>query len=123
MHPHNLIVKNGQINAVLDFDSCKRIPLGISLAFNALKQCRQTISNDNDIYEFKKIADTYIEIISNQISCKDFSSYDFLNLSKLEVMRRVCLIFRLNLCDNNSKWNHILPVQIAHLFESDKLFK
>ena len=60
---------------------------------------------------------------ADEISLEEVSSYDFLSLSKAEVMRRICLIFRINLLDNNSDWNHVLPIQIAHLFEADILFK
>ena len=124
MHPHNLIAKDGEIVAVLDFDSCKKIPLGYSLAFNTLKQCRQFLSlskkNNNS---YKEVIDVYLKNLINEISLEEVSSYDFLSLSKAEVMRRICLIFRINLLDNNSDWNHVLPIQIAHLYESDKLFK
>ena len=53
MHPHNLIAKDGKIISILDFDSCKKIPLGYSLAFNALKQCRQLLSLNKENNSFK----------------------------------------------------------------------
>ena len=123
MHPHNLIAKDGEIVAVLDFDSCKKIPLGYSLAFNALKQCRQFVSLNKEKTSYNEVVDIYLRNLISEIPLKEVSSYDFLSLSKVEVMRRICLIFRINLMDNNSKWNHVLPIQIAHLYESDKLFK
>ena len=122
MHPHNLIAKDGEVLAVLDFDSCKKIPLGYSLAFNALKQCRQFLSLNKRKSSCKKDVDFYLKNLINEISLEEVSSYDFLSLSKAEVMRRICLIFRINLRDNNSDWNHVLPIQIAHLFEADILF-
>tara|TARA_B110000240_G_C13511029_1_gene459389 strand:+ start:2082 stop:3167 length:1086 start_codon:yes stop_codon:yes gene_type:complete len=123
MHPHNLITQNGEIVAVLDFDSCMKMPLGVSLAFNILKQCRQFISTSHESINYKDVIDLYIENLSKEFLISDFLISDFLNLSKLEVMRRICLIFRLNMLKHNSKWNHALSVQIAHLYESDKLFK
>lgn len=123
MHPHNLIVKDGEVVAVLDFDSCKKIPLGYSLAFNALKQCRQFLSLNKKNTSYKEVVDFYLKNLISEISLEEVSSYDFLSLSKAEVMRRICLIFRINLLDNNSDWNHVLPIQIAHLFEADILFK
>ena len=123
MHPHNLIVKDGEVVAVLDFDSCKKIPLGYSLAFNALKQCRQFLSLTKEKNSYNEVFDIYFKNLKSEISIKELSSYDFLNLSKVEVMRRICLIFRINLIDNNSDWNHVLPIQLAHLYESNKLFK
>lgn len=123
MHPHNLIAKQGEIIAVLDLDSCKKMPIGISLAFNALKQCRQFISNNNLPQSFESIESIYLKNLSSEFSYEDISNYDFLNLSKIEVIRRICLIFKLNLIDNNSDWNHILPIQLSHLYECDKLFK
>lgn len=123
MHPHNLIAKDGEVVAVLDFDSCKKMPLGYSLAFNALKQCRQFLSLSKENISYKQVADNYLKNLISAISLEEVSSYDFLSLSKAEVMRRICLIFRINLMNNNSKWNHVLPIQIAHLYESDILFK
>ena len=123
MHPHNLIANDGEVVAVLDFDSCKKIPLGYSLAFNALKQCRQFLSLNKKNTSYKEVVDFYLKNLISEISLEEVSSYDFLSLSKAEVMRRICLIFRINLLDNNSDWNHVLPIQIAHLFEADILFK
>ena len=100
MHPHNLIAKDGEIVAVLDFDSCKKIPLGYSLAFNALKQCRQFLSLNKEKTSYNEVVDIYLRNLISEISLKEVSSYDFLSLSKVEVMRRICLIFRLNLMDN-----------------------
>ena len=122
MHPHNLIAKKGEIVAVLDFDSCKKIPLGYSIAFNALKQCRQFISLNTQNTPYKKIVEIYMRNLISEIPLEEVSSYDFLSLSKAEVMRRICLIFRINLMDNNSKWNHVLRVQLTHLHECDNLF-
>jgi hypothetical protein len=122
MHPHNLIVNDGEIVAVLDFDSCKKIPIGISLAFNALKQCRQFISNNKVPSSFEPIKNNYLQNLSTEFLFEDLSKYDFLSLSKIEVMRRICLIFRINLIDNNPNWNHVFPIQLSHLYESDKLF-
>ncbi len=123
MHPHNLIVNDGEVVAVLDFDSCKKIPLGYSLAFNALKQCRQYISLNKEKTSYKEVTDIYLRNLISEISVDEVSIYNFLSLSKVEVMRRICLIFRINLINNNSNWNHVLPIQLAHLYESDKLFK
>ena len=123
MHPHNLIVNKGDIVAVLDFDSCKKIPLGYSLAFNTLKQLRQFFSLQKEITTYSKIVDIYFKNLIKEIPYEELANYDFLKLSKIEVIRRICLIFRINIMDNNKQWNHVLPIQIAHLFEADKLFK
>ena len=123
MHPHNLIANNGKICAILDFDSCKKSFLGCSLAFNALKQCRQFLSQNNQIKTYKKSRNFYLKNLLSEISLKEVSEYDFLNLSKIEIMRRLCLIFKINLIDKNTQWNHIIQIQITHLYESDELFK
>ena len=123
MHPHNLIAQDGEIVAILDFDSCKKIPLGYSLAFNFLKQCRQFLSLDKKNTNYKEVKDIYLQNLISEITLEEVSKYDLLNLSKVEVMRRICYIFKLNLIDNDPKWNHVLSIQIAHLYESEKLFK
>lgn len=123
MHPHNLIVQNEKIAAILDFDSCKRIPLGYSLAFNSLKQVRQFISLTNQNKPPKEIMGEYLNNLTSSISFPEVKEYDFLSLSKAEIMRRICFILKSNLRENNSNWNHVLPIQISHLFEADSMFK
>lgn len=44
LHPHNLLVADGRVAAVLDFEACKVMPVGFALGFAALKQCRQAMS-------------------------------------------------------------------------------
>ena len=122
MHPHNLITKNSEISEILDFDSVNIMPIGYSLAFNALKQCRQYISLDNEISNYKQVGDLYISNLFSEFKMKEIENYNFCKLSKTEVLRRICNIFSANLIHKNKSWNHILPVQIAHLYESDKLF-
>ena len=65
MHPHNLIVNDGEVVAVLDFDSCKKIPLGYSLAFNTLKQCRQFLSLSKNNNSYKEVVDVYLKNLIN----------------------------------------------------------
>jgi len=125
LHPHNIICNNSKVVGLLDFESCKQFPCGVSLAFNALKQCKQHI-----VYYSGKI------LIDPNLAFKEYKNnlassfpeaieyFDNFNmLSKVEIFRRLCIIFRLNIESNIKNWNHILPVQISHLYEADLLFK
>lgn len=120
LHPHNLLVENNQISAILDFESCKLMPIGFGLAFNALKQCRQsaTLSNAHP----SEIGKRYLNILCNEFP--EFSTLidNFEKLASSEVLRRLCIIFRLNLKEGKNTWNHVLPIQLGHLKEAKILF-
>jgi hypothetical protein len=124
LHPHNLLFKKSEIAAILDFESFKLFPLGVAMAFNGLKQCRQYISLNGyeDELLIRRVGNKYIDdLISEFPSALEFRD-DFCNLAQVEVLRRICNILRLNFEGNSKLWNHVLPIQINHLKEVKVLF-
>jgi hypothetical protein len=118
MHPHNLLVNNGQVTAILDFEACRMIRVGCALAFNALKQCRQAMvvnpeANPGDTGK------KYIETIVRKFPVIEPYKNNFCQLASMEVIRRICVIFRVS---GQKTWNHVLPIQLRHLEEARLLF-
>ena len=122
LHPHNILVNDGQIVALLDFESLKMFPEGYCVGFNALKQCRQAVVKSFQRKSARDIGNEYLQLLSR--SNPKFESYidKMSDLANTEVMRRLCVIFRLNVESNDKSWNHILPIQLSHLKESKQLF-
>ena len=48
MHPHNLLFQENSPSCLLDLESIVKIPIGFSVAYSALKQCRQYIAFNQD---------------------------------------------------------------------------
>lgn len=122
LHPHNVLVKNSKISALLDFESCKLLPIGYSFGFNALKQCRQAIVANGNNIDAHEIGDNYLAILSNNFSAIKPYIKNTSDLATTEVLRRLCVIFRLNIVERKKIWNHVLPIQLCHLQEAKKLF-
>jgi hypothetical protein len=123
LHPHNILIKNKKIVALLDFDACKIIPVGYALAYGALKQCKQTIVASGDVNQASKIGKMYIEKINHYIPSSIKWTKNFYDLAITETLRRLCLIFHLNINSNDTRWNKVLPVLLAHLQEAKILFR
>ncbi len=122
LHPHNFLMRNGKVAAILDFDGCKVTPVGYAVAYGALKQCRQTLVSLGDVSKAKKIGQMYIDIFNDYIpSSKEWTS-DFHDLAIIETLRRLCLIFHLNLNRNDGAWNKVLPILLGHIEEANLLF-
>ncbi len=122
LHPHNLLFDGGQITAMLDFEACKVMPVGFALGFAALKQCRQAMTLQPTAGNPRLLGSLYTEhLLHSCPSAGEFARY-LGDLAVSEVLRRICVILRLNLEDGDKKWNKVLPVQIAHLYEARILF-
>lgn len=123
LHPHNLIFTNFEISAILDFEACKLMPVGYALAFAGLKQCRQAVAYNNDVSAAGNIGRNYIKKVSENFKISEPIFEKFSDLALTEIIRRLCIIFRLNFLNGNKEWNKVLPVQLAHLYEAKLLFK
>ena len=122
LHPHNMIFNDSQLTAVFDFESCKVMPVGYALAFAGLKQCRQNIAFHGDASLARATGRIYLNILSSELQIYKPLVNNFCDLALAEIIRRICIIFRLNI-SGNKEWNRVLPVQLAHLYEAKALFE
>lgn len=122
LHPHNMIFNDSKVSAVLDFESCKLMPVGYALGFAGLKQCRQTIAFHGDSLIARETGRNYLNILSSELQVYKPIEENFSDLAMAEIIRRICIIFRLNI-SGNKEWNKVLPVQLAHLYEAKALFE
>lgn len=122
LHPHNMIFNNSEASAILDFESCKMMQVGYALAFAGLKQCRQAIAFKGNPSLANEIGKNYLNVLSSNLELSKPWINNFCDLAMAEIIRRICIIFRLNI-KGNREWNRVLPVQLAHLYEAKALFE
>ena len=122
LHPFNMLIKHGEIAALLDFDSCKMMPIGYALAFGAMKQCRQAVAHYGKADRAPQIGSRYLEVLAAADHHVCNLTRNFADLAIAEVFRRIAIIFRLNVQNLDRRWNSVLPIQIAHIAESKALF-
>lgn len=122
LHPHNLLVNGGNVAAVLDFEACKVMPVGFALGFAALKQCRQAMVLQQSPGDPRLAGSLYVERLLHACPSAGKLAVHLGDLAVAEVLRRICIILRLNLEDGEKKWNKVLPVQLGHLGEARALF-
>lgn len=122
LHPHNLLVSGGKVAAVLDFEACKVMPLGFALGFAALKQCRQAIALRQLPGDPRSVGSLYADhLLRTCPGARELVTH-LGDLAVSEVLRRICIILRLNLEGGDKKWNKVLAVQLGHLGEARALF-
>ncbi len=122
LHPHNLLVADGRVAAVLDFEACKVMPVGFALGFAALKQCRQAMTLGALPTNPRLVGSLYADHLLRICPGARELVPHFGNFAVAEVLRRICSIFRLNLENSEKKWNKVLAVQLRHLGEARALF-
>ncbi len=122
LHPHNLLLSGGKVAAVLDFEACKVMPVGFALGFAALKQCRQAMALRHLPGDPRLVGSFYADHLLRTCPGARPLIRHLGDLAVAEVLRRICIILRLNLENGEKKWNKVLPVQLGHLGEARALF-
>ena len=123
LHPHNILCRDKKIAALLDLDSFWRGPLGVAIAFGGLKLCRQTVVYQRTSVRAAAVGKRFVQVLAKNLQHLPIKELEFSRLAHLEVFRRIFLIMGLNFYHGNSEWNHVLPIQIGHLSEAEKLFE
>ena len=120
LHPHNILVNQGEVSSFLDLDSIRLMESGYALSFASLKLCRQSVVKTS--LKPKEVADIWLNNLAESLpNNKEF--FPFIgDLAIAEVLRRIAIILRLNIVDSNPQWNAFLPVQLNHLQEARLLF-
>ncbi|MDA1082642.1 MAG: phosphotransferase [Gemmatimonadetes bacterium] len=121
LHPHNLLMQDGVVAAVLDFEACGTMPVGYAMAFAGLKQGRQTVAASGRVADASRVGAAFLDRFA--AACPSAAGLTRVaDLAAVEVLRRICIILRLNFEQGETSWNKVLPVQLAHLVEARLLF-
>ena len=123
IHPHNIITKNNFVKALLDIDSCVIGEIGHALAYATLKICKQTVIYNKGNISKKKIKLLFINELKKTYYLDKKIENNFYYFAVSEVLRRLIYMFRLSINNKDTKWNHVIPIQLGHLDECEVLFK
>lgn len=125
LHPHNILVGGDDQVIFLDADSVVTAHLSVSLAFSIYKLMRQrgVVLRMND--QEKQIPAEALQFLRRiirevQLSPREIDELETYAL--VEIFRRIMIIFRLNICHGDNRWNHVLPLHIAGLREAGLIF-
>lgn len=122
LHPHNILINNHKISAILDFESCREMDPGYAIGFAALKQCRQVVAHRKSPNDARIIGQNYISVLNHRCDIDTSMTDNIGNFAMCEVIRRICSILELNLNQKKSTWNHVLGIQLNHIGEIRALF-
>lgn len=126
LHPHNILVRDGQLAALVDFEAVIQMPLHASIGYAAYKLVKQHAVReglaDGDAAAIHAAARRFVAAIAEHAPA--FADLERLRLMALaELFRRILVVFRLNLVDGNTVWNHVLPMHLAGTAEMEIIFR
>jgi Ser/Thr protein kinase RdoA (MazF antagonist) len=121
LHPRNLLMRGQKVVAILDFESCRSLPIGYAMAFAGLKQGRQAVVAGGNALDAPRVGRLFVERYRTAFPATQKLDR-VADLAAVEVLRRIAVILRLNVEQRIANWNGVLPVQIAHLEEANALF-
>lgn len=125
LHPHNLIMNQGELAAFLDFDSIMNAPLKMMIGFSAYKLLRQVVSRRTrqlSREEMNNLVESYLDGIYKYLPELKCGKNTLAIFTRTEICRRIAYILKLNIQDKNTQWNHVLAIQINGLKEIEILF-
>ena len=125
LHPHNMLLDGNRMAAIVDFDSLMEGPLSIMVGFSCFKLLRQVVCSQGAIDDGRlrsPLVDEYLAAMVSGCGALPCDPETVVLSAYTEVCRRLAIIFKLNLIDNNSEWNHVLGIQLVGLREIQWLF-
>jgi len=127
LHPHNVLVRNGQVAAFVDVDALQVNIRILSIAFAMYKLLRQyavsegfTVKNIIQIrassQEFLRSVIDFVELSNEEIKSLKFAA-------QFEIYRRFLIISSLNIVHGDTAWNKVMPLHLAALHEIPIIFE
>jgi hypothetical protein len=126
LHPHNVLMNGDTLVAFLDFDSVMRGPYKMMLGFSGFKLLRQVVCAAGGTMardQRRALVRDYLSNVYSAFPEVRSEPKEIALFSYTELCRRMGLIFKLDLAQNNTDWNHVLGIQINGLLEAEQLFE
>lgn len=125
LHPHNILIEENQLKAILDIDSIKLDYSLVPISFSMYKLLRQSvmvreIKNNNQ--EISRISRIYFDSLTKEFPIFEKEVQNLYLYAATEIFRRIFIIFSLNLDQGSKKWNHILSIHLVGLKEAKIIF-
>jgi serine/threonine protein kinase len=125
LHPHNILMQDDHVAALIDFDSLMIGPMNMMLGFCSYKLLRQVVQKEgvgrSDLYSIilREFLESFYSIFPQIKDCRNNLGWFALT----EICRRLAIIFRLTLRENNCAWNHVMKLHINGIKEVVILFE
>lgn len=125
LHPHNLLLQDDRVAAFIDLDSLMTGPLNMMLGFSAYKLLRQVVqaeAREKASADCQAMVGDFLDSFYEELP--EFRKFrnSVVLFAMAEVCRRIAIIFRLTLREQNTTWNHVLKVHLVGLREIEFLF-
>lgn len=117
LHPHNILIGDGDVPVIVDIDSLQRADRTQSLGFAIFKLVRQHIVQERPA-DLAAPAHEFFRLLN--ITDADIPLYAA--KATAEVLRRIGIIASLNMHKANRDWNAVLYIQLAALHEIPHIF-
>jgi len=122
IHPHNIIMKNNKVNAILDLESCIKGEIGYALSYAILKICKQTVVFNKKKSNQTNIKEIFIKEIKKNYKINKSTENNLYFYALSEVIRRLIVMFKLSIKKNDRSWNNVIPIQLGHINECKIFF-
>ena len=125
LHPHNLLLQDGHVVAILDFESLLLAPVDVMVLFGLFKLGRQAMVAQaaGNPAPIRDILSSIVDDLRAQGILGAVERGRIPLAIKAEIIRRIMIILRLSVLEDNDRWNHVLPVQLTALTEAEVLFE
>ena len=124
LHPHNIFVNDGVIHFI-DLDSLVLTKPCVAIGFSIYKLMKQYSIRQKLVDNPSKIAEDARGFLFSLQEKFAFSDEEIrvLYLSAIaEIFRRILIILRLSLYENNKCWNFVLPIHLSGIKETEIIF-
>jgi hypothetical protein len=113
LHPHNILIQKDKA-LIIDIDSIMLTRWHIGIGFTFFKLLRQTMTKKRDL---KILKHKSLNFLKTAFNCKNDSELwqELIKGARIEIMRRILLIFEENNKTGKSSWNEVLEIQIRSL--------
>lgn len=114
LHPHNVLMADDQVAAILDWESLQRAPRPVFMGFSLIKMGRQAVAAGRDVAAVKAAL---------KAACVDHETpFEYLlTAGAAEVLRRVHYVLTINQTNGDDTWNMVLPLLLRNLSETSRL--
>ncbi len=114
LHPHNLLMRDAEVVAIVDVDSLVVAPYPVTCGFARYKLVRQAASAGGDPVVLGRTFAQALRMFGPREHLDDGTLRDG---ALAEICRRLLLVLRLHYREGNSRWNHVLQVHLSGLDE------
>jgi len=114
LHPHNVLINDDMVAAVVDVESLVVAPYPVACGFARYKLVRQAASAGGDPGGLGRV---FAQVLRTSGPRDLLDDGDLRDGALAEVLRRLLLVLRLHYLEGNSRWNHVLLVHLAGLDE------